>query len=426
MAPSPARGVSRRDFVRSAVAIGGTAALAACLERETPDLPRGPDDLGSLPDRQHAWNAGLQRDDHGNHVSPRHHLLVLLDHGDGIPTAADREQVEAAFRSLERASPRASEGLLWTVGYSPAYFERFDEALHESVDLPEPEALAPFEDPAFDTPDAVVHLASNYGSVVVGAEEALRGEVAEFNGVGMDASLQGVLERVDRRSGFVGDGLPADNQSAGGIPDGEPVAEDAPLYMGFKSGFERSQATEDAVTIDDGPFTDGTTQHVSKIHLNLEQWYEQDDRFHREATMFCPFHAENGLVEGAGDNLGTDTGITENECPAHAERDARQKGVVGHSQKSARARDGDGNPLILRRDFDSADDERAQLHFVALQETVSDFVTTREAMNGTDLTAGAVGQRTNNGILQYMRVVRRGNYLVPPRRHRALPTPRPG
>jgi hypothetical protein len=223
----------------------------------------------------------------------------------------------------------------------------------------------------------------------------------------------------------VGEGLPADHQDVQGIPDSEPVSEDAPLYMGFKSGFSKNQATEDSVTIDGGPFAGGTTQHVSQLDLNLQQWYEQDDQFHRVATMFCPVHAEEGLVEGTGENLGDTSLIEERSCPAHTERDAREKGVVGHSQKSARARDAEGNPLILRRDFDSADDERAQLHFVALQERIADFVETREAMNGTDLD-GAVGQRTNNGILQYIKVTRRGNYLVPPRRHRTLPTPKPG
>jgi hypothetical protein len=101
-------------------------------------------------------------------------------------------------------------------------------------------------------------------------------------------------------------------------------------------------------------------------------------------------------------------------------------GVVGHSQKSARARDDDDSPLILRRDFDSTDDGTASLHFLALQRGVTDFVDTREAMNGTDITKqSAVGQRNNNGILQYIRTERRGNFLVPPRSLRALPPARP-
>ncbi|PSQ37240.1 Tat pathway signal protein, partial [Halobacteriales archaeon QS_9_70_65] len=35
----------------------------------------------------------------------------------------------------------------------------------------------------------------------------------------------------------------------------------------------------------------------------------------------------------------------------------------------------------------------------------------------------AVRQRVNNGILRYIFVKNRGNFLVPPRELRALPTP---
>jgi len=140
--------------------------------------------------------------------------------------------------------------------------------------------------------------------------------------------------------------------------------------------------------------------------------------------MFCPTHAEEGTVEGTGENLGDSNRMEAHGCPAHASEDA-DSGVVGHAQKSARARE-DGEPLILRRDFDSTDDDQATVHFLSLQEGISDFVTTRSMMNGTDLAEeGAIGQRTNNGILQYMTVVRRGNYVVPPRAHRALPEPDP-
>jgi len=424
--PSPA--LSRRGFVKAAVALGGTSALSACLAREAPDLPAGPDDLSSLPDRQHAWNAALSTDAHGNDVAPRHHVLLLLDYaGSGEPTEADRETTEAAFQSLERAYPRRHDGevgLLFTVGYSPAYFERFDDALPGSVDLQEPRALAPFEDPELDRPDAVVHLASDYGSVVLAAEAALLGERDELNGREVATNLDGVFDLADRRTGFVGAGLPADHQGVAGIPDSEPVADDAPLYMGFKSGFEKNQATEERVTIQDGPYAGGTTQQLSLLRLHLEQWYDQDSRHHRVATMFCPAHADESLVEGTGENLGDTSLMEERGCPAHAGRDARESGVVGHSQKSARARE-DGSPIILRRDFDSTDGGEASLHFLSLQRRVEDFVKTREAMNGTDLAGGAVGQRQNNGILQYVTVERRGNYLVPPRRLRSLPPARP-
>ena len=418
------RGLSRRAFVKAAVAIGGSAALSACLDRtDGENVPTGPDDLSALPTRQHAWNAALRTDEHGNVLSARHHVLLALDlTEDGPPTDHARRTVKRALESVERAYERSSRGLLFTVGYSRAYFDRYDASLPSTVDLPEPAALAPFEDPEPDRFDAVVHLASDTGAVVLGAEEALLGRADAVNGVAIEASLADVFEVIDRRTGFVGAGLPANHQDVAGIPDSEPVAEDAPLYMGFKSGFEKNQASENRVTIRSGPFAGGTTQHVSRITLHLDQWYEQDGRFERVAKMFCPAHAGSGAVEGVGDNLGNSSGMS--DCPAAADS-SRSDGVVGHSQKMVPAREGD-RPIILRRDFDSTDDDRAGLHFVALQRGIEDFVTTRRAMNGTDLTEGsAVGQRNNNGILQYMTVERRGNFLVPPRSRRALPSADP-
>jgi len=427
-------GVSRRDFVKAAVAIGGASALSACLKREgDPDLPTGASDPSTLPARQHAWNGVLPTDGHGNHVPPRHRVLLSLDYpGEGTPGESNRETLSQALDALERAYPRTvegsdgrSSGLFVTISYSPAYFDRFDADLPGPVDLPEPRALASFEDPDLDTPDAVVHLASDYGSVALGAEEALLGEKETLNGVDVPTNLDGVLERVDRRTGFIGDGLPADNQDVEGIPDSEPVPEEAPLYMGFESGMEKAQATEDAVTIPEGHFAGGTTQQISTIDLHLDQWYEQDSRSHRVASMFCPAHAEQGRVEGTGENLGDTNGVVESGCPAHATEDAREKGVVGHAQKAGRAREG-GDPLLLRRDFDSTDGGRAGVHFLSLQGGIEDFVATRTAMTGGDLAReGAVGRQSNNGILRYMTVRRRGNFLLPPREHRAFPTPAP-
>jgi len=416
--------IPRRAFLKSAVAIGGTAALSACLEREQADVPTGPDDLSSYPERQHAWNESLPTDDHGNVVAPRHRVLLYLNYAQsGPPTDADRRSVETALRGVEHAYERSGDGLLLTMSYSPSYFERFDKALPESVSLPAPKALSSFEDPHLDTPDAVVHLASNHAQVVLGAQEALKGNKSALNGVEQpDAALTDAFEVVDRRTGFIGDGLPAEKaDEADGVP-ADKVPEDAPLFMGFKSGFKKNQASEDSVTIQSGPFAEGTTQHISKLDLNLNQWYNQDDRWQREAKMFCPHHAENDVVEGAGDNLGTSSNVDQCGNPVET---ARETGVVGHSQKTAEARK-DDQPLILRRDFDSTGDGEASVHFLALQRSISDFVGTREAMNGTDIAENsAVGQRNNNGILQYIRTERRGNYLVPPRSLRALPPASP-
>ncbi|AHG03620.1 Tat pathway signal protein [Halobacterium sp. DL1] len=416
-------GIPRRAFLKSAVAIGGASALAACVDRESEvSVPTGTDDPASLPARQHAWNDYAARDDAGNVLPPRHHVLLHLDYDGSEPTADDRRTLEDALRSLERAYEWSNEGLLFTLGYSPAYFESLGGSPAD-VDLPEPRALSELEDPEFDTPDAILHFASDHAQVVLAAEEGMRGNREALNDGPVDATLTDAFSVADRRTGFVGEGLPADNQDTGGVPDSKPVDEDAPLYMGFKSDFEKSQATEDRVTIQSGPFAGGTTQHVSHIDLNLQQWYEQDGREERVAKMFCPAHADSGAVEGTGENLGDSPQL--DDCADPLE-DAQQRGVVGHGQKLQSVRE-DGRPIILRRDFDSTDFDHAGTHFLALQRELSDFVTTRDAMNATDITdQSAVGRRTNNGIRQYLSVTHRGNYLLPPRGKRTLPTPEGG
>ncbi len=97
-------------------------------------------------------------------------------------------------------------------------------------------------------------------------------------------------------------------------------------------------------------------------------------------------------------------------------------GVIGHAQTSARARR-DGSPIILRRDFDTTDGGLAGLHFLSLQRTIEDFVTTRTAMNasGVQLQNPSITDTVNNGINEFIFVLRRGNYMVPPRAQRSFP-----
>jgi hypothetical protein len=103
-------------------------------------------------------------------------------------------------------------------------------------------------------------------------------------------------------------------------------------------------------------------------------------------------------------------------------------GVIGHAQTSATARR-HGKPLIIRRDFDTIDGGQAGLHFVALHRTIDDFIATRTAMNAAaaQLQNPAITDTVNNGINDFIFVLRRANYILPPRSQRSFPqtTPQP-
>ena len=421
---------SRREFLKAAVAAGSTAALAACTDLAADGAPSG--DPSAKPARQHAWNDYTRTDDHGNVQLPRHQTLIYASlRADGPPSESDRDTVEAALGVLDEAYEWSHDGLLFSAAYSPAYFDRFDEGVPESVDLPQPDALSPFEDPDFDTQDVLVHLASDRADVVLAAEHALTGELDEVNGVSVEATLADVLTVDSRRTGFVGAGMPAERQDAAGIPDSEPVPEESPLFMGFTAGFAGNQASEEYVTLPDGPFAGGTTKVVANLRQRLEDWYVEQNYDERVMELFSPGHVADDLVEGVGNNLGADSQVDQ-YVPDVAEH-AETYGRVGHAQKAARAnRDDDGRVRLLRRHFESTDDIEsddpvASLHFPSLQRGVTAFEEVRRAMNGTDVAAEtpAIRQRVNNGILEYIFVRRRGYFLVPPRELRALPEPTP-
>ncbi|MFB6210438.1 MAG: Tat pathway signal protein [Halobacteriales archaeon] len=421
----------RRAFLKRAVALGGASALSACLGRfGSEPVPAG--DPGAKPARQHAWRSYIRHDEHGNSELPKHQVLLYVNFdGAGPPTTDARQKLENALLGLDRAYEWSHEGLLHSIAYSPSYFDRFEQSLPESVSLPEPTPLSPFETPTFDTQDAVVHLASDRADVVLEAEQAVIGEREQANEESMPAYLTDVGTVVSRRTGFVGAGLPAQHQDAAGIPDSKPVPEASPLFMGFKAGFKGNQATEDRVTINTGPFAGGTTKVIANLRQRLEDWYEEQSFDERVMEMFSPIHAEKDLVKGIGANLGADSGI--DAVLDTIAQQAEEYGRIGHAQKAARAnRDDDGNVKLLRRHFESTDDigseqKVASLHFPSLQRRIEEFEAVRRAMNGTDMTdiTPAIRQRVNNGILEYIFVRRRGYFLVPPRRHRSLPSPRP-
>jgi hypothetical protein len=407
--------LTRRRFLlgATAVAAGGAGAavgLSGALNSQgqpVPLVPLGTQPAG-LPARQHAWAATEARDADGNPISPRFDRLLLFD-VDGTPTPAHARVLEAALRTLERTYRWGPSGLLFTAGWSPGYFE---SALGVRSPIPYAQALSDFELPAIDTYDLCLHLACDDEDRLASVEAALihGAPLGEADG---SLDISSALRWRETRTGFAGAGLPAQRQNVGGIPPGDPVAKSAPLFMGFKSSLRRNQASEDDITILSGPFAGGTTMAVSYMRLRLDSWYQDLDQRERVARMYAP-----QVTPEQAEHFTTDA----ESDPNLLEQAINRYGVIGHAQTSARARR-NGKPLILRRDFNTVDGGQAGLHFVSVQRTIQDFVTTRTAMNATaaQLQNPAITDTVNNGINEFMFVLKRANYILPTRSQRSFP-----
>lgn len=429
----PSDGISRRDFVKAAVAIGGSSALSACLAREqsgretTPtaedaEFPRG-SDPSTKPRRQHEWNDYLVRNAHGNTVLPEHQLLLCLEYeGSTPPTDAEREQVRAAMGTIDRAvqwgtggreGASINDGLLTMLGYSPRYFERFGGGDVEGLTPPDEVLSAVGEDPAkADDHDALLILSSDFGSLLLAAEEALVGERETINGVEMDATFDGVLSVAERRSGVAGKGVVAEKLGRDDVP------EDAPLSMGYRSGFADNQASEGRVTVEGGPLAGGTVLANSRLHIDLDRWYDQRTE-ERAAEMFCPAH-DTEEVGDTAEALGNSSRIAPEDVDGIDEH-AEEYDRVGHAQKVARARDDGFAPRMLRRTEGVATDvpEGTDFNFVSVQNHMDAFVEARKAMNRSEYDHDVEAE--DHGIVDYLETRARATYFVPPRDRRALP-----
>jgi hypothetical protein len=415
--PVDPAGVTRRRLLLGGAALataGGAAAAVELSSGSTGSAPAGPAPvaLGAAPpgrpERQFAWTDTLGRDADGNPVAPRHDRLLFFDVR-GRPGAGHATVLEAALRTLERRFAWGPEGLLFTVGWGPSYFRR---ALGTRSPVPPARALSDFELPAIDDHDVVLHLAADDERRLADVEAALV-HGARIEGLKGLIDVSPALTWQETRTGFTGAGLPARHQHVGGIPSGQPVPPDAPLFMGFKSNLKRNQATENAVAIGSGPFAEGTTMAVSYMRLRLDSWYEDLDAQGRISRMYAPEVTPRDVRRFTTDARSD---------PGELGEAIRRHGVIGHSQTTARARR-HGRPVILRRDFDTVDGGQAGLHFVSLQRRIEDFVRTRTAMNASSaqLRNPAITDTVNNGINEFIFVLKRGNYILPSRRHRSFP-----
>lgn len=389
--------------------------LLSSPEETALGLPPNPH-ASDLPARQHALNDFLRTDGHGNPLSPRHHAILLLELRDA-PSADAARTVERAMRTLDAAYEWLPDGLFHVLAWGPRYFSRIDEA--ERAPVRPPSVISRTDKPRLENFDAALVLSSDAGAHLRAAENAMFGSARALNGETVEHRLGDVFTVAGRRTGFIGEGLPARHASAEGIPHDAPITAEMPMFTGFFSGRKRTQATEDRVTIPSGEFAGGTTAHLSHLRLSLEKWYDGLDEHERVQRMFSASLTPDD-VEAFTDDVPLDA---EGEELARLVRDhAREFDVVGHHEKVAQTRRG-GQPVILRRDFNTVDGGRAGVHFLSYQADLQDFVKTRKAMNGWYVRddSPAITDRNNNGLLDIVSVASRNNFYVPPREKRSFP-----
>jgi hypothetical protein len=200
------RGLDRRAFVKSALAIGGASAVQGLEDvagiAATARAAEGDERItpGARQNRQHAWDAFEAVAATGNTAQPPHSLLLFLDYeGGGAPNPEHRRRVETALGEIERHFEWHAEGVLFTIGYTGAYFDRFDADPPAGADPTPPdevvdyaEALTGDEGIEPETHDAVLLLASANVANLLTVESALWGEAVD---VEFEATFEGVFDR---------------------------------------------------------------------------------------------------------------------------------------------------------------------------------------------------------------------------------------
>jgi hypothetical protein len=402
---------SRRSILQRAAAgvatvTAGCASLVRSGSEPEPTVELGPNP-NDVPHRQHAWNAALDTDADGNPIAPSHSRVLLLELR-REPSTEAAETVERAMRRVEAAYPWEPGGLLHALAWGTAYFERIGTL--DSSPVRAPRVLSRTDDPDLLSFDAALVLSTDVPSHLDRTEDAMFGDRAELAGESVENRLGDVFSVSDRRTGFMGSGLPASHAEAEGL--GVDVPADAPMFTGFFSGRRKTQATEDRVTIQDGQFAGGTTMHLSHLVQALEPWWAMSDD-ERVAKMFSPAF-DAGDVDDFGQDVPASGDVAAN---------ASEFGVVGHQEKVARVRE-DGEQIVLRRDFDTIDGDQPGLHFLSFHRALSDFAKTRKAMNGWYLRDDhpEITEQKNNGILDIIDVTSRANFYVPPRPRRSFPS----
>jgi hypothetical protein len=487
--PARHRAVSRRTVLRGGAALAtavGTLDLVGPLSW----LPQRPaladvDASAALPDVQFDLDRFIPPPTVIDGIRVRFppvHTIFATAALAGTPTARDQRVLSDALATIERSYPYSPNGVFTHVAYGLPYFRRLPArllgqhlprllsdthrfALEEAV--PSPTDVHP------DNP-GIHKLRFNVPVRIEGNDLlfTLRGDNPVFladvlNWLGGSDTLVGRptpsprldarMRLTSSRAMFVQMGLPRLIAAAIGVPYAFMVHPRSPMWMGFADQQTEASAPASAVTFRgaDGIrfttakpgdyFDNGAVQHLSHDILDLQQFYDVDDRgvpgddaAFTERVQYM-FRSTPPPSAGNADQFRDGGGPAFLPVPFQgfddAERGARGDGTpggehrLGHIAALQRSsRTAKGRPVHQRIDgpgFDSMDvpngAAQPKLQFSIFVPSADLFTTMRRHQASLDLQQRFAVPESDSGLERFITATRRQNFLIPPRRHRAFP-----
>lgn len=380
---------------------------------------------------------------------------------------AAQQRLAAALAEVERVYPLSPAGIFIQVAYGLPYFrdripaslleEHFptsalagsegEPAVIDSIRFPKDP-----EDVLLEANEVCFHFKSDFrGHIdnVIGA--LLRPGEQQLNGIPAEGAYVGDLFNVTSiRRGFAGRGMPKKIGLRLGIPGAEQVPDGAMLFMGFSSSHVHGLAAGALPSFETLPgytnvgvddyFAGGTAMHLSRIAINLDEWYAMGhrDRLHRM------FHARR--TEGP-EVLSPDQSPATSTFEQQRDRDAAEHGVIGHNaqmqflsrlpEETTTAygeRLPRGTVIFLRQDFNTVENPfafwtggpidarpRAGVHFVGFGPSAQYYEKLRLEMDGVEHQRRHDLPDENLGFTKFLVTTHRQNLLLPPRAHRSFP-----
>jgi hypothetical protein len=476
--------VSRRSLLRAAAVLGMAAPNLRALTAlaSTPQRPPMTPPQSSLPDIQFAINDYIAPARTIQRVTVRFppvytsFTTFTLTH---TPTAADQVTLAQALDLVEQTYPYRPSGVFTYVGYGLPYFNRLPGgmtgplvtshlprlasdptryAFEEAVPGPTDVGGSPgATKQAFNIPvriesnDLVIMLRSDSAWILTDVIEYLTGTSTRLAGREVGHSgLGALLTATSSRLMFVQQGLPRRIAETHQLPFATRINPQSPMWMGFADQQTTGSGPPEIATFQGNPsarlttarsgdyFDNAAIMHLSHVIEDLTQFYARPDEPFTERVQYM---FRSNPVPSVGDHdqftNGGGPAILDNTFHGPQDAAANAAGINTHQgehrlghltalQRSSRA--ADGTPIHIRADgpgFDTLDvpngSTQPKLHFCIFVPTAEFFTTLRRNQASLDLQQANNVNPNDNGLERFITTTRRQNFLIPPRRHRALP-----